>query len=489
MGKFLKVVKTIAVLLIVILVSFISFFGIYVQNDGVWEDILPEYKTGMELGGYRELRFVLDDTEESKEVYVDENGNYKGDVLVSIDGVETTEETAETTTETTEVAEEAELDVVKGYTKKQVTEKVNPDEKINIETFEATKKMLQQRIEAQGSYEYNIRQDSVTGELIIEIPDDDNVSLISDLVTTKGEIQIIDSETGIILLDNSYVESAGVLTGELSEEEVEEIGVEETEEHDHSEIYHQVYLQLDFNAEGTEILKEISKNYLSTTDGTEANTISVQFDDQTLITTYFGEALETGSIQVPLGDPALPGEELYDITYRVARLAEIINTEELPLIYKLASDRYIKSEITDDVKFIFNIASAVIMLVVSLYMIIKYKVNGLKQAIISVGYVGAMLLIMRYVGVIFTYNSVIAFLAVVLINYVFSFKLLKKLKEEKNRKVALKETMKELYLAIVPVCIIACIFTFMSSVIISSIGNVLFWGLLVQVVFSIIALL
>lgn len=488
MEKFLKVVKTIAVLLIVILVSFISFFGIYVQNTGVWENILPEYKIGMEFGGFRELRFVLDDTEESKEVYVDENGNYKGDVLVSLEGESTTEDS---TGETTEVAEEAELDVVKGYTKKQVTEKVNPDDKINIETFEATKKIIQQRIEAQGSYEYNIRQDSVTGELIIEIPDDDNVSLISELITTKGEIQIIDSETGIILLDNSYVKNAGVLTGTLSEEEIEEVESSETEEHehDHNETYHQAYLQLDFNEEGTELLKEISKNYLATTDGTESNLISVQFDDQTLITTYFGEALETGSIQIPLGEPLLPGEELYDITYRIDRLAEVINTEELPLIYTLTSDRYIKSGITENVKFVFNIAFVVVILVVSLYMIIKYKVNGLKQAIISIGYIGILLLIIRYVGVIFTYNSVIAFLAVALINYVFGFKLLKKLKEEKNRKVALKETMKELYLAIVPVCIIACIFTFMSSVIISSIGNVLFWGLLVQVVFSIITLL
>lgn len=481
MEKFLKVVKTIAVLLIVILVSFISFFGIYMKNNGVWENILPDYKTGMEFSGLRELRFILDDTEESKEIYVDENGNYKGDVLVSLNG--------EDTTESAEVAEEAELDVVKGYTKKQVTEKTNPEDKINIETFELTKKIIQQRIENQGSYEYNIRQDSVTGELIIEVPDDDNVSLISDLITTKGEIKIIDSQTGIILIDNSYVKSAGVLTGALSEEEVEEVGTDEAEEHDHSQTYYQAYLQLDFNEEGTELLKEISKNYLASSDGTASNLISVQFDDQTLITTYFGEALETGSIQIPLGDPALPGEDLYDVTYRIGRLAEVINTEELPLVYELTSDRYIKSEITEDVKFIFNITFAVAILAVSIFMIIKYKTNGLKQSIISIGYIGTLLLIMRYIGIIFTYNSVIALLAVVLINYVFSIRLLDKLKEEKNRKVVLKEKMKELYLAIVPVCIIACIFTFMSSVIISSIGNVLFWGLLVQAVFSVFALL
>lgn len=493
MEKFLKIVRTIAILLIVILISVIAFFGIYIQKDGIWENILPDYKLGMEFDGIRELRFGLDNTEESKEVYVDENGNYKGDVLTALNSAtelaeETTEEAATETTE--EVATEAEVDVVNGYTKEQRTVKLNPDDKINIETFEKTKKIIQKRLENEDLYEYNIRQDSITGEIVLEVPDDENVELAKSLVTTVGEVTIIDSETGVILVENSHVKNANLLTGTLPAEEVEVVGeTEETEEHDHD--YYQAYLQLDFDAEGTEILKNISEQYVTTigADGTQtAKMISVKLDNETLISTYFGEPLTTGSIQIPLGDPQEDLEEFYDLTERIVRVSNVVNTEELPLVYTITADSYIEPVMTENYEMILKVAFAIVILIVSLYMIIKYKLNGLKQAICAVGYIGLLLIVIRYTGVVFTYNSVIALFAAILINYVFSFKLLNKLKKENNRKIALKETMKELYLAIVPVCIIACIFTFMSSVIISSIGTVLFWGLLVQALFSLLAL-
>lgn len=484
MEKVLNVVKTIAILLIAILVSVISFLGIYVQKEGNWENILPEYKTGMEFSGYRELRYVLDDIEESKEIYVDAEGNYKGDVLVPLNNND-----EEGTTEKVETAKEAELDVVKGYTKKQETKKVNPDDKINIETFEKTKKIIQERIENQGEYEYNIRQDSITGELVVEVPDDENTEIIDALITSVGEITIIDSKTGIILLDNSYVKYAGVLTQALSPEEVE-VHSEDTEhEHSDDEVYYQAYLQLDFNDEGANLVKEISEEYLVNPEDPESKMISVNFDDQTLLTTYFGEPLVTNSIQIPLGEPQLPGEKLAEIVNKIARVAEVVNTEELPLVYKLVSNNYVASTVTEDVELLMNILFAAVIAIVSVVMIIKYKFNGFKQAVISVGFIATLLLIIRFVLVVFTYNSVIAFITIIAINYVFGFKYLNKLKNETNKKIALKETMKELYLAIIPVCIIACIFTFMTSVVISSIGNVLFWGLLVQALFSLLVLI
>ena len=58
------------------------------------------------------------------------------------------------------------------------------------------------------------------------------------------------------------------------------------------------------------------------------------------------------------------------------------------------------------------------------------------------------------------------------------------LKNISNTKAVFGKAMKELYLTIIPVCIIAIIFTFMSGVIISSIGMVLFWGLLLQAVYN-----
>ena len=84
MEKVLKVVRTIAILLIVVLISVASFCGVYVQDIGIWKKVMPKYTLGMELEGMRELSFVLDDSEVTREVYVDDEGNYKGDVVQSM---------------------------------------------------------------------------------------------------------------------------------------------------------------------------------------------------------------------------------------------------------------------------------------------------------------------------------------------------------------------------------------------------------------------
>lgn len=127
--------------------------------------------------------------------------------------------------------------------------------------------------------------------------------------------------------------------------------------------------------------------------------------------------------------------------------------------------------------------------ITSLYMIIKFKFEGLKTAIFSISYIAILSIIVRYTNVVITINSIIALLAVIIINYVFNIKFLQGMSKENNKKIVLANTMKEIYLTIVPVCIIAIIFTFMSSVIISSIGMILFWGLFVQALCSLLVLL
>ena len=93
---------------------------------------------------------------------------------------------------------------------------------------------------------------------------------------------------------------------------------------------------------------------------------------------------------------------------------------------------------------------------------------------------------LRYTNVNITLNSLIAFIAVIAINYVFSIKLLS---AGNDSKAVFANTIKELYLMIIPVCIIAIIFTFMSSLVISSVGMVLFWGLFIQAVYNALLIL
>lgn len=459
MEKYLKNVKTVVILLIAILISTIAFFGLYVQKAGVWKNILKDYTLGMELKGFRELRFELDNTEESKEVYVDADGNYMGDVIE-----ETTEESTTGVEEETEVSGKYQIETR--------TIKVNDPSNINIENFEKSKKIIQDRLEDIDLYEYNIRLDSVTGELIVEVPDDENIDLEETLVLTVGKVTITDYQTGVLLIDDSHVKKAAML------------GSNENGEY-------QGYLQIQFDEEGTEILKQLSNEYVAVIsgDGTETiNYISVNLDSEAMISTYFGEELTTGVIQIPIGSSTTEYSEYLDIASRISTIAEIISKDSLPLTYVLTSNTFIESPITNECKVISTIFFAVIIFAVSVVMVVKYKFEGLRQAILSIGYIGILSLVLRYTNVKLTINALIAILGVIAINYAFGFKFLNKLKNEKNRKTSLIEAMKELYLSIIPVCIIAIIFTFMSGLVISSIGMTLFWGLLIQALLSIVVL-
>lgn len=100
------------------------------------------------------------------------------------------------------------------------------------------------------------------------------------------------------------------------------------------------------------------------------------------------------------------------------------------------------------------------------------------------GYIAIVTLIFRYTNVLITLNSLVALVGVVGINILFEYKLLENLKKNDDIRLVFTETMKQLYLAIIPVAIIAIIFTFMSSAVISSIGMVLFWGVAIQALYS-----
>ena len=461
MEKMLKRVRIIAIVIIMLLIIAIGFFGVYAKNKGIWSNVLPKYNLGMELAGYQELHFELDTTEETKNVYVDENGNYKGDVL----------EDTSSTTEDSNVAKE--LDVDGKYKVESRTIRKNDPSKINIENFEKTKKIIQNRLEKYDSYEYNIRQDSVTGKIVLELPDDEDLDLKLSLVSTIGKISFVDSKTGLILLDDTNLKMASPYTRTNENGEYE------------------VYLQLDFDEVGKEILKDMTAKYVPVVDA-EGNTttpyVEVRLDNQPMISTHFQEAIETGTVHVPMGNVTTDITEYNELFLSVSEIASLINEENLPLQYVLTDEVSVQSRVTNNEKIIATIVYAVLTVIVSLYMIIKYKTEGLRQALFTIAYVAALSIVFRYTNVLITYNSLIALFGIIVINYIFAIKLLNKLKTEENRKVALKETLKELYLTIIPVCIVAVIFTFMSAAIINSVGTTIFWGLLVQLLFSLITL-
>ena len=457
MEKSLKIVKIVTVTLFVVLLTVIAFCGTYKKQNNVWKKSIKEFNYGIELGNIRELRYVVDSSEEEKNVYVDENGNILGEVKEAEQGSEEAKEV-----EKPEFATE----------KRKI--KANEENVKTKENFEKAKKIIQKRLENENVYEYNIRLDEITGELILEVPnDDESIPVAHTAVTALGEIEIIDDQTGVVLLNRDDIKSvkSGVFQAETG---------------------YQTSIQFYFNEQGTEKLKDITNKYREVVNDAGDSTIygiAVNVDGQTISKTYFSEEISNGVLPIQVGQASTDANEINSQIAEVERIVFEINQERLPIAYTINSDTLIESRITfADIK-IAVIVFLVLVLAISIVLVIKFKLKGFIASVVGLGFISLLNLLVRYVGIYVTLNSTISFLSIVVLNYLFITKILVDLKENENIKEVFINVMKKYYLAIVPVIIIAIVFTFVSNIAISSIGMILFWGLLLQVFYNALTIL
>lgn len=477
--KGLDLIKKLVIITISILVAAVAFFGVYGREKGVWLSKLKDYNYGMDFKGYRELRFVLDDSEETeKKYYVDDNGNIKGEVkeedqsltgdteinLVDDSGnpIETDDINAKNESENSENKED---DPTSAYKIEARMVSPNPAEMRTQENYKKTKKIMQDRLEKTNGYEYHFRMDDETGDIVLEVPDDNDTVVIQEsLMTTKGNFKIVDSENGLILLDSDSIESAQAYP-----------------------FQNQVYLIVQYKGDAINKLNEISKTYVAqaSTDneseeadatgstGTNSKNVDIMMDDTKLSTTYFGYEIKDGMLQLAMGQEAEDEEELLNSIKQVSALADTVAGESLPLEYKLSSDNYIKSKVTLDSKKNVKLFIAIMIVLASAVLIIKYNKNGLVLAAIGILYSGLLALSIRYTNVFITFNSVVTYLMCLILNYVLLFKIARK-----NR----AEAIKEYYWMTIPVWCVGIVFTFAKAMDISSIGMVSFWGMFIQLI-------
>ena len=477
--KGLGLVKKLVVIVLAVLVSAVAFIGVYTRDKGVWTSKLKKYNYGMDFNGYRELRFVLDDSEATeKEYYVDDNGNIMGEVVKEEGSLTNTEinlvDENGNPIETDDATADAEADKddpTSAYKKEKRMVSPNPAEVRTKENFEKTKRILQKRLEKLNGYEYNLRMDNETGDVTLEVPDDDDIIMIQEsLMTTKGNFYITDAQNGLILIDSSEIESAQAYP-----------------------YNNQVILLVQYKGESANKLNELSKKYVQTS-GSDSESedeeeesaasslnVNVMIDDTKLATTYFGYEITDGLLQLSLGEETKNTEELMKSYNQVAALANTIQGETLPLEYKLSSDNYLKSEIDDGMKKIIKCAFAIAIALVSLVMIIKYKSRGVMAAALSCLYAATLTLVLRYTNVYVTVNAMITFVIALLLNYCLLFGILKHYSDDESGSYG--KEIKDYYLKTIPVWVVGLVFTFASGMAISSIGMVAFWGMFVQLIF------
>lgn len=454
-----SVLKILVIIVAIILVSLISFVGIYKLKNGVMENILPDYLLGKDVSGYRMVTLNVDET-------TDEEANdstTQEDVTTDESSEDTNTTNSEESTNTVSGDDNTtNTDTEEGTAQ---SEQENTQENLlTKENFEKSKEIIQDRMKYANFGEYNIRVSDEDGKITLELPENTRTDEILQYLTLKGDFTIIDSDTKEVLLNKDDLKNATIMYYP------ESTGTT-------------VYLSINFNEEGTKKLEDVTKTYIETTDEngeSTKKTITMQLDGQELLTTYFGETISNGQLQISIGNSTSDATELNDYINNASYIAMILNNDMMPLTYSLDINQYITSYINEDTLKIIVIVVAVIMALLIIYLIYKYKLSGLCAFIAFIGYFALLMLIIKGTNIYITLGSMAAIAVSLLIQFITMNRVLKSNKEKTN----INETILNTTIMLIPIYIIAIVFCFNSWLPISSFGATMFWGLLLSSLYN-----
>ena len=427
-SRLLTIVLTIAC---IVLISIISFVGVYVQDKNIMKNVLPEYVLAKDLKGYRmvELKAIIEDEEETE--------------------TETEEENKEEVEETAETAEENQAD----SEQKEVTEEENKNDdkkKEREENYKKSKKIIEKRLELMGATNFIIRPNKETGTIILEFPEDAETDHLVGGLASKGRFEILDKETHELLMDNNDIDYVQAGYGQTSTGSTA------------------VFINIQFNKEGTAKFKDITNKYVQTVvekenteeetateetatteeateeekdsqeekDNTETITkeVILELDGEEMLSTYFTREISNGLFQLSMGSSSSStAEQMQDYMKKAINLSALLNTETLPVGYEVEQNKYIAANITEKLIAMIVIIPGIALILGFVYMIIKHKGKGILASISMIGYVAVLLLALRYCNVALSFGGIISIYFSILLAYLMILSMLK----EENKTYAI----------------------------------------------------
>lgn len=427
--------KLTLVILLIVLVSIISFVGLFIQNTKFMDNLLPDYRLGMDLYGHRAISVGVSDQTET--VYYDEDGN--------------------------EVSSDTE-----GATSEEVP--VNSEESLTKENYLKAKELVEKRFEDLNASEYIIRMNENNGDLTVYLPEDDMTDITSQFMYSKGEFTVED-EDGQVLMDNSNLKDVrvGYSTGTTGTS---------------------VYLSFEFNEDSVEKLKEISNTYVESEDE-EGNDTSKQVllkvDGSTLIQTTFDEEISNGVLPLTLGT-ATDNETLNQYIESASNIAILVNNGPLPLEYTVEQNRFIKSDITLESLKIPAIVAGAILVIALLFLCIKYKKLGVLSAIAFIGYLAVVLIVIRVTSLVLTVEGMCGVVIATILGFAFMVYLVHMLSKQEKEKVQYRKTynksMLSMFMSLIPTLVIGIVLVFASWLPAYSFGTIIFWSILILLLYN-----
>lgn len=445
----MKKIKILTITLVIIAITMIAFSGVYTQKQNRMENQIKDYDLAMDLKGSRNIRLKVNT--ETKTVIKDAEGN------------EVEDSESLTDDQITE----------KGYQKEEIPN--NSEEVKTLENYKLSKKVLEERLKKLGASNYQISLDEQTGDIVIDLPENNATDQIISNFYAVGKFEIIDSQTKEVLMNNDDIKQARVMYG----------GTTSTS----------IYLDIEFNKEGAKKLEEISNQYVKTevseseenktteentteestaTENTEETstekTITMNIDDTEIMTTGFEEPVRTGRLQLSFGSSSTDTETIQESINQASSMATVLDSGNLPVKYDLDENQYILSDITDsELQIAIYVILGVIVLAL-IVLLVRYKKLGALGVISYIGFVSLLMIIIRYANVTLSIEGIFGIAITFVLNYILVNGLLAKIEDRKS-------VYKDFFIKIIPIMIMVITFCFISWVPISSFGMVMFWGI------------
>ncbi len=445
-----KKLKIALIILVMALIIVISFGGVYVKKLVAYNNSIPDYNLGLKLEGSRVA--ILKVGDHVHEVIYDSEGNEVDEIP--------------------EGADESQ------YRKEEVPE--NSEEAKTKENYKKSKDIMLERLQSLGISDYEVRLDEESGNIFVELADtEDTDTILADLLAS-GKFEIVDTNDGTVLMTNDDLAGARVLYNTTNS------GVS-------------VYLDIEFTKDGKQKMREISKEYreVEETEGTEGEetneestekTVTIKINDENFLSTHFDE--EISELTITIGSASTDSDAITQYVEQAQFYAALLSNEEMPLEYETETTDYIQSIYANSI-YVYVLLGiiALIVLVSIVYMIIRYKISGLLSSIVYVATIALLLIAIRYISAEITLETIVFGGLLALINTYVNCTVLKSLGKSESRE-DVKGKIFNAYLKVVDLLIIVLIasvvFTYNSFSAISSIGVILFWGILTIILMNVL---
>ena len=471
----MKKIKLIAKILTIIIICLVGFVGIYLpwKQPIEMNNLVKEYNLSKDLKGYREIILKVSDANkvlDADKKVIGDTDSYNDDTIKE-----------------------------QKYTKSD--EKVNSSEVLNEQNYEKSKSIIEKRLSKFGVQDYNLSMDKQSGTIYIQIPEDTNTDRVVNNITQTGSVELKDSkDDSKVYLKSENLKEAKVLYNQ------ETTGTA-------------VYMSLQFNKEGKEILKNISENEYKTLpekdtdksedanneenkeadntdeskkeDSTESSSSGENKEEQKQVTLYisgsavtttsFDEPVETGNIDLRTAQPTTDSDALQNSITSAQTISALLNNGVLPIKYNVKENQYVKTDIKAETVKKVIIAVAVIVAILLVYMIKKYKTRGILATISYIGFVSLYTILLRVFNVTIALEGIAGGIIILVLNYLVNMKLL----EVNGDKKEYYKSYLDIIMKLIPILAISIIFIFIPVTTLASIGMTLFWGIVLMLAYNV----